>query len=141
MHNGGADHGDSRRITPTGASGSRPSARVRDAGQGGKLGAGVDRVEGRLEEHSRDSTRISVERTRARLGGWTYWQGESVVLSTSAFARFEERKLSATRTAVAVASVVAVAAKMLTTGLFGIGGHDPDPNPRPTPPVQPGFRW
>ena len=106
-----------------------------------KLGAGIERIEGVLEERTPDSAQVKVERTRSRSGGWTYWGGEVVHLPMAALSAFQERKFSTSRTAMAAAGIVAVAAKMVTAGLLGFGGHDRDPNPRPMPPVQPGLRF
>jgi hypothetical protein len=105
-----------------------------------KLGSGVERIEGVLATQTPDSAQVQVRRTRSRNGAWTYWDGEAVDLSTDVFAKFQERKLSLTRTAMAAGSVALVAVEMLTGSLIGIGGHDRDPNPRPLPPVQPGLR-
>ena len=106
-----------------------------------RFGAVVDRVEGVLLANSGDTARIEVRRARAMNGTWSYWAKESISLPISASTYWGKRAFSTRRSLIASAVLVGLGVQIWSTGLFGMGGHNPDPEPKPIPPVTPGLRW
>ena len=101
------------------------------------IGANVERVEGTLVRATGDSVELRLRRTLGRQGAWTTWSGEAVTFGKNDFATFGERRLSRTRTAVAVGGMLAAVILALTTDFYGFGDIGSS-DPRPIPPVPPG---
>lgn len=106
---------------------------VNDAGRaalGTQLGAGIDRVDGRLVSADGDGYVVAVSRVHYVRAPAATWSGEQVRLRAADVARVDRRTLSKGRTIAAVGGVVAaVVVFAVTRGLDGFGREADSPRP------------
>ena len=113
---------------------------INDAGRvglGGRIGPGIERIEGRMAGTEGDMYVINVFSTATLDGAKSLWSGEEMRLDRNFVARLESRQLSKGRSwaAVGVATAV-VTAFILTRGLTGFFGGDEEDDPPELPPVE-----
>lgn len=87
----------------------------------GLLGPGVELVDGRIQRADRDSVILLVSQTTVRGGREDSWRGERIAVPRSAVASLSVRRLSATRSAIAVVAGAAV----LVAGAIGFRAGSP----------------
>lgn len=101
---------------------------------GQSVGPAAESIEGKLQSKSDSAYVISVSSVRYFNGGSNTWSGESLRVGTSFVQQAQERRFSASKTALAVAvSAAAVLSFILTRTLFA--SSTPDKTPTPGPPA------
>lgn len=116
-------------VTP----GTRVAVELNDQGGAelrGVIGSDVAQVEGAMVHNSDTAVVVSVWKTHGRYGALNRWSGEQVSVRREYVRRITERRLSRSRTTLAVAGVAAgVLAFVLSRNLLGLGGGDVSDGP------------
>lgn len=100
---------------------------------GQSVGPAAESIEGKLQSKTDSAYVISVSSVRYFNGGSNTWSGEPLTVGTSFVQQAQERRFSASKTALAVAVAAAAALSfILTRTLFG--SSSPDKTPTPGPP-------
>lgn len=98
------------------------------------VGAGTDRIEGVLVGNSDTTYTASVARVVNIRGAVARWNGEVVSFQRQYVATVRERRLSKSRTAIAVGGATAAVVALIATRGFGVVGNEPDRDPGEEPP-------
>ena len=97
----------------------------------GRIGTGVESLNGLLVEDTAGTYVVSLSGTRARAGLETDWNGERVEVPHALTARVEERRLATTKTALLTGGTTALLIAVTSGFLKGGGSNAPGNTPGP----------
>jgi hypothetical protein len=99
---------------------------------GRSVGPAAEAIEGKLQAKSDSAYLISVSSVRYFNGGTNVWSGEPLTVGTSFVQQAQERRFSASKTALAAGiAAAAVLSFILSRSLFGSSSPDKTPDPGP----------
>jgi hypothetical protein len=111
----------------TPAPGTRIALDVNDAGRvalGGSMGPEIDRVEGRLIDHTNGEYLLGVTSVQLLRGGVQPWKGEQVVVKPEFVSTVYERRLDKVRTGLFAAAIAGGVFAIASQNLFTTGTED-----------------
>jgi hypothetical protein len=120
---------------PTPAVGAEIAFDINDAGRvalGGSMGPEIAQIEGRLVEKGSADYLVKVTSVHLLRGGEQTWSGESVRIRSEYVSSVYEKKFSKSRSVVAGAIGVGIAAAIAGRSLLGGGMADPGKSPPDT---------